>query len=99
MRDMPVRSHLNLARSRVQHSGLSWHYRCPDESLIAFSNHALCHGELLTIAATTTLAAPSVISWVPVALVPYDAGANPREAEAVVDPACPTTSFYQRTML
>jgi hypothetical protein len=39
---MPVRSHLNLARSRVQHSGLSWHYRCPDESLIAFSNHALC---------------------------------------------------------
>jgi hypothetical protein len=55
----------HLARSRVQHSDLSWHYRCRNESLIAFSNHTLCHGELLTIPATTTLAAPSIISGVP----------------------------------
>jgi len=86
MRDMlGAESLLNLARSRVPHSGLAWHYRCRDESLIAFSNHALYHGELLTIPATSTPAAPSVIHWVPVANGTYDAGANPPEAEAVVD--------------
>jgi hypothetical protein len=76
---------LNLARSRVPHSGLAWHYRCRDEALIAFSNHALYHGELLTIPATPTQAAPSVIHWLPVVNGAYQDGANPPEAEAVVD--------------
>jgi hypothetical protein len=76
---------LNLARSRVPHSGLAWHYRCRDEALIAFSNHALYHGELLTIPATPTQAAPSVIHWLPVENGAYQDGANPPEAEAVVN--------------
>lgn len=86
LRDMlTAESLLNLARSRVPHTGLAWHYRCRDEALIAFSNHALYHGELLTIPATTTPAAPSVIHWVSVSNGVYDAGSNPPEAEAVVD--------------
>lgn len=35
---------LSLARPRVAHAGLEWHYRCRDEALIAFSNHAMYHG-------------------------------------------------------
>lgn len=86
LRDMlAAESLLNLARSRVPHSALAWHYRCRDEALIAFSNHALYHGELLTIPATPTQAAPSAIHWLPVANGEYHDGANPPEAEAVVD--------------
>jgi hypothetical protein len=86
LKDMlAAESLLNLARSRVPHSGLAWHYRCRDEALIAFSNHALYHGELLTIPATASPAAPSVIHWVPVHNGAYNDGANPPEAEAVVD--------------
>ncbi|MEY4544279.1 MAG: hypothetical protein RL685_474 [Pseudomonadota bacterium] len=82
---LTAESLLNLARSRVPHTGLAWHYRCRDEALIAFSNHALYHGDLLTIPATATPAASSVIRWVPVENGVYDTGANLPEAEAVVD--------------
>jgi tellurite resistance protein/RecA/RadA recombinase len=76
---------LSLARPRVSHTGLTWHYRCRDESLIAFSNHAMYAGELLTIPSTSGGAAPSAIHWVPVENGTYTSGENPTEAARVVD--------------
>ncbi len=42
---------LTLARSRVSHTRLSWHYRSQHQSLIAFSNYACYEGGLMTIPA------------------------------------------------
>ncbi|MDX2088369.1 MAG: AAA domain-containing protein [Kofleriaceae bacterium] len=76
---------LSLARPRVAHTGLSWHYRCRDESLIAFSNHAMYAGGLLTIPSTAGASAPSALHWVHVANATYASGENPAEATRVVD--------------
>jgi tellurite resistance protein/RecA/RadA recombinase len=76
---------LALARPRVAHAGLAWHYRCRDESLIAFSNHAMYGGDLLTIPSTAGAAAPSVVHWIAVPDGVYVSGENQREAQRVVD--------------
>jgi hypothetical protein len=76
---------LTLARTRCKHAGLEWHYRCRDEALIAFSNHAMYRGSLLTIPATSGSAAASPLHWVPVPDGAYDSGENRPEAERVVD--------------
>ena len=75
---------LALARARCPHAGLQWHYRCRDESLIAFSNHAMYDGELLTIPSTHGPTAPPALRWIAVEGGQYDAGLNRPEAERVV---------------
>lgn len=82
---LSAESLLSLARPRVAHTGLAWHYRCRDESLIAFSNHAMYEGGLLTIPSTTGAAAPSAIHWVQVENATYASGENATEAARVVD--------------
>lgn len=76
---------LTLARQRVPARRLSWHYRCRDEDLIAFSNHAMYEGQLLTSPASSKPQSPSSLRWVPVADARYDDGRNAIEAEKVVD--------------
>ncbi|HVV85257.1 MAG TPA: AAA domain-containing protein, partial [Kofleriaceae bacterium] len=86
LRDLlTAESLLSLARPRVAHTGLAWHYRCRDEALIAFSNHAMYQGELLTIPSTAGTAAPSALHWVPVTGGTYQGGENTAEATRVVD--------------
>lgn len=86
LRDLlTAESLLSLARPRVAHTGLAWHYRCHDEALIAFSNHAMYDGELLTIPSTAGAAAKSALHWVPVTDGIYNAGENATEAARVVD--------------
>nr|WP_255216520.1 AAA domain-containing protein [Pseudenhygromyxa sp. WMMC2535] len=75
---------LSLARTRCHHVGLTWHYRCLDESLIAFSNHAMYDGELRTIPSTQGSEARP-LRWVSVDDGKYDKGMNRPEAERVVD--------------
>ena len=82
---LTAESLLSLARPRVAHTGLTWHYRCQDEALIAFSNHAMYQGELLSIPSTAGTAARSALHWVPVANGVYNAGENAPEAAKVVD--------------
>ena len=85
MKDMlSAESLLTLARTRVRHFGLEWHYRCRDEALIAFSNHAMYHGNLLTIPSTAGSAAPSVLHWIAVSDGVYNGGENRPEAARVV---------------
>ena len=86
VRDMlGAESLLTLARTRCAHAGLAWHYRCRDEALIAFSNHAMYRGSLLTIPGTASPGGPSPLQWVHVPDGVYDAGENLPEAERVVD--------------
>ncbi len=75
---------LVLARNRCPHVGLKWHYRCRSEELIAYSNHSMYDGDLLTIPSTAGPRAPSALEWLPVADGRYDAGLNRPEAERVV---------------
>jgi uncharacterized tellurite resistance protein B-like protein len=76
---------LTLARMRVEHTGLQWHYRCKEEELIAFSNHSMYEGDLLTIPSTSTREVPSALRWMTVTGGTYDSGTNLIEAERVVD--------------
>jgi tellurite resistance protein len=76
---------LSLARPRVSRAGLEWHYRCREESLIAFSNHSMYEGGLLTIPSTSGTAGPGAITWVAVPNGVYQAGENLIEAARVVD--------------
>lgn len=76
---------LTLSRSLCRHEGLKWHYRSKDESLIAFSNHAMYGAELLTIPASTPIEISKALRWVHVEGATYDKGRNPVEAERVVD--------------
>ncbi|HYN79076.1 MAG TPA: AAA domain-containing protein, partial [Lamprocystis sp. (in: g-proteobacteria)] len=76
---------LVLARNRVPHVGLDWHYRCLHEELIAFSNHAIYGGTLKTIPSTASRTAPPALRWVHVPDSAYQDGANPVEAARVVD--------------
>ncbi len=86
VRDMlSAESLLTLTRSRVRHTALEWHYRCQDESLIAFSNHAMYGGGLLTIPSTLRADAAPGLRFIQIENGVYDAGANAVEAERVVD--------------
>jgi hypothetical protein len=76
---------LVLARGRVPHAGLEWHYRCLHEELIAFSNHAIYGGTLKTIPSTASRTATPALRWVHVPDGAYQDGANPAEAARVVD--------------
>ncbi len=82
---LSAESLLVLARQRCPHTGLRWHYRCVHEELIAFSNHAMYGGELFTIPSTATHHAAPALEWVRVPDGAYDKGANPIEADRVVD--------------
>jgi len=75
---------LALARSRCAHAGLTWHYRCRQEELIAFSNHSMYDGELLSVPSTRGPEAPSALKWIHVEDGCYDAGLNKPEAERIV---------------
>jgi hypothetical protein len=55
---------LVLARATGSGSPLRWHYRALFEELIAFSNHSMYGGSLLTIPATLSRSAPPAIHWV-----------------------------------
>ncbi|MEZ4392906.1 MAG: AAA domain-containing protein [Polyangiales bacterium] len=82
---LDAESLLSLARTRWERVGLSWHYRCRYEELIAFSNHAMYDGALRTVPSTASASAPPALRWVAVPEGRYDAGRNVPEAEAVVD--------------
>lgn len=76
---------LVLARHRTRHMGLSWHYRCQHEELIAFSNHAIYGGSLNTIPSTVSRLGEAAVHWIEVPGGQYEAGANAPEAAAVID--------------
>lgn len=82
---LAAESLLTLARTRCAHRGLAWHYRCREESLIAFSNHAMYGGGLHTIPSTSGPTTASAIRWVRVTGADYESGENRKEAESVVD--------------
>jgi hypothetical protein len=76
---------LTLARLRMPARRLDWHYRCQDEDLIAFSNHAMYEGTLLTCPASSRSPVPASLRWIAVADAKYESGRNEVEAERVVD--------------
>lgn len=76
---------LTLARLRMPTRRLDWHYRCQDEDLIAFSNHAMYQGTLLTCPASAKPPVPASLRWIAVADAIYENGRNDVEAERVVD--------------
>lgn len=82
---LDAESLLTLARQRVPARRLDWHYRCRDEDLIAFSNHAMYGGTLLTAPASAKPAVPPTLRWIPVPDGHYEDGRNVIEAERVVD--------------
>lgn len=85
-RDMfAAESLLSLTRNRCPHAGLKWHYRCREEELIAFSNHAMYEGDLLTIPSTSGPHGESALRWLPVEGGAYDSGVNVVEATRVVE--------------
>ncbi len=75
---------LVLARMTGAGAPLRWHYRALFEELIAFSNHSMYGGSLLTIPATIARSAPPAIRWVKVENGEWDKGANVPEAKHVV---------------
>lgn len=75
---------LTLASTRVPRRRLAWHYRCRHESLIAFSNHAMYEGQLLTIPSTMSPNAAPVLRWHAVPDGRYHEGRNRVEADLVV---------------
>jgi hypothetical protein len=82
---LDAESLLVLARSRVAHAGLAWHYRCQQEELIAFSNHAIYGGGLMTIPSVMSRKAPAAVFWHGVQNAHYEEGVNQTEAIAVVE--------------
>jgi hypothetical protein len=76
---------LTLARRRMPARRLEWHYRCRDEDLIAFSNHAMYGGSLMTCPASAKPPAPPALRWMTVPDARYEDGRNDVEAEKVVD--------------
>ena len=75
---------LVLARNGGSGAPLRWHYRALFEELIAFSNHSMYGGSLLTIPATRSRSAAPAVRWVRVEDGTWDAGSNPPEARRVV---------------
>lgn len=87
--DVPVdafesESLLVLARHSGTGAPLRWHYRALYEELIAFSNHSMYGGSLLTIPATLSRSAPPAVRWVRLENGQWDAGNNLPEARHVV---------------
>lgn len=82
---LDAESLLTLARQRVPSRSLSWHYRCREEELIAFSNHSMYGGSLLTCPSLATPNVPPALRWVSVPDAVYNDGRNEQEAERVVD--------------
>lgn len=82
---LDAESLLVLARSRTAHTGLAWHYRCQQEELIAFSNHAIYSGGLKTVPSVMSRMAPASVFWHAIDNAHYEDGVNQTEAEAVVD--------------
>ncbi|MFA6564883.1 MAG: AAA domain-containing protein [Verrucomicrobiia bacterium] len=76
---------LVLARSGGAGSPLRWHYRALFEELIAFSNHSMYGGSLLTIPATRSRSAAPALRWVRIENGVWDEGSNEPEAKRVVD--------------
>jgi hypothetical protein len=76
---------LVLARNGGSGAPLRWHYRALFEELIAFSNHSMYGGSLLTIPATRSRSAAPAMRWVRVENGAWDAGSNLPEAKRVVD--------------
>jgi hypothetical protein len=76
---------LALARQSATGAPLRWHYRALFEELIAFSNHSMYGGSLLTIPSTLSRSAPPAIQYLRIHDGVWDAGCNPPEAKAVVD--------------
>ncbi len=79
---------LVLARSGCTHTSLRWHYRALYEELIAFSNHSMYGGSLLTIPATRSRSAAPALQWIKVEEGTWDKGSNLLEAKRVVDLLC-----------
>ncbi len=75
---------LVLARHSGTGAPLRWHYRALYEELIAFSNHSMYGGSLLTIPATLSRSAPPAVRWVRLEDGKWDAGNNLPEAKHVV---------------
>lgn len=75
---------LVLARYSGAGAPLRWHYRALFEELIAFSNHSMYGGSLLTIPSTLSRSAPPAVRWVRIEAGVWDAGANLPEARRVV---------------
>lgn len=75
---------LVLARHSGTGAPLRWHYRALYEELIAFSNHSMYGGSLLTIPATLSRSAPPAVRWVRLQNGKWDAGNNLPEAKHVV---------------
>jgi hypothetical protein len=75
---------LTLASTRVPRRRLAWHYRCRHESLIAFSNHAMYEGQLLTVPSTMSPKSSPVLRWHAVPDGRYHEGRNRVEADQVV---------------
>ncbi len=76
---------LVLARQGAAGAPLRWHYRALFEELIAFSNHSMYGGSLLTIPSVRSRSAPSAVRWVRLEDGVWDGGANQPEARRVVD--------------
>ena len=75
---------LVLARHSGAGAPLRWHYRALYEELIAFSNHSMYGGSLLTIPATLSRSAPPAVRWVRLENGKWDTGNNLPEAKHVV---------------
>lgn len=82
---LDAESLLTLARQRMPSRSLAWHYRCREEELIAFSNHAMYGGTLLTCPSPATPLVPPVLRWVAVEDARYEDGRNEKEADKVVE--------------
>lgn len=82
---LDAESLLTLARQRIPSRSLGWHYRCREEELIAFSNHAMYGGALLTCPSQATPLVAPALRWVAVPDAVYSEGRNEVEAERVVD--------------
>jgi hypothetical protein len=76
---------LVLARNVAAGAPLRWHYRALFEELIAFSNHSMYGGSLLTIPATLSRSAPPALRWILIDHGTWDEGANVPEAQRVVE--------------
>lgn len=78
---------LSLASVRVPHIRLSWHYRCQDESLIAFSNFAFYNGELATapVPSIGSEVQKLALHWVHTEGGTYEDGCNLVEADKVAE--------------
>ncbi|MDR0672595.1 MAG: DUF4011 domain-containing protein [Zoogloeaceae bacterium] len=74
---------LTLASHRVPRMALSWQYRCRNEDLFTFSNHAIYDGSLKTI--PPAMRPKTAFRWIGVPDGRCEAGANIPESYVVVN--------------